>query len=163
MRKAIKWSGLAVLVIGLGIQLIQPERTNPAVDESKIIHAHVNVPPEVRAILERSCYDCHTHTTKWPWYSYVAPVSWLLSRDVKNGRASMNLSTWGDYSQRRQIAKLDQICQELMDDAMPIKPYRIMHPNAALSKAEVDMICTWVDTERDRLMGSDTSASAPKK
>ena len=75
----------------------------------------------------------------------------------------MNLSTWGDYSQRRQIAKLDQICQELMDDAMPIKPYRIMHPNAALSKAEVDMICTWVDTERDRLMGSDTSASAPKK
>ena len=163
MRKAIKWSGLAVLVIGLGIQLIQPERTNPTVDESKIIYAHVNVPPEVKAILERSCYDCHTHTTKWPWYSYVAPVSWFLAKDVKNGRASMNLSAWGDYSQRKQIAKLDQICQELMDDAMPIKPYRIMHPNAALSKAEVDMICTWVDNERDRLMGPDTSASAPKK
>lgn len=163
MRKAIKWGGIAVVVIALGIQLVQPERTNPPVDESKTIYAHINVPPEVKAILERSCYDCHTHYTKWPWYSYIAPTSWLVARDVKNGRSNMNLSTWGDYTQKKQISKLDQICQELMDDAMPIKPYRIMHPNAALTKAEVDLICTWVDNERDRLIEADSSSSAPEK
>lgn len=163
MRKALKWGGIIVLVIFLGIQLVQPERNNPPVDQAKTIEAYVNVPPEVKSILERSCYDCHTHYTKWPWYSYVAPASWLVARDVKNGRSALNLTTWGDYSKRKRIAKLDQICDELTEDAMPIKPYRIMHPDAALSKAEVDLICSWVDDERDRLMQADTAPSPARE
>jgi hypothetical protein len=163
MRKFLKWGGIAVLLLFIGIQFIQPDRTNPPVDESKTIFAYVNVPGEVKSILERSCYDCHTQHTKWPWYSYVAPVSWLVASDVKNGRAMLNLSAWGDYSARKRIARLDQICQELMDDAMPIKPYRLLHPGAALSQAEVDLICNWVDTERDRLMEADTASAGGRK
>lgn len=162
MRKAIKWIGIAVIVVFLGMQAVQPERTNPPVDESKTIFAHVNVPPEVKTILERSCFDCHSNQTKWPWYSYIAPSSWLVAGDVKEGRSHLNLSQWGDYNDLKQIARLDQICQELLDDKMPIKPYRLMHPNAALSKAEVDLMCDWVETERDRLMAPDTTESSEK-
>jgi hypothetical protein len=161
MRKVLKWGSIIVLAILLGIQLIQPDRSNPAVDESMTIYAHLNVPPEVKSILERSCYDCHTHNTKWPWYSYVAPVSWLIAGDVKTGRANLNMSLWGEYNKRKRISKLDLICDELREDAMPIKPYRLLHPDAALSPAEVDLICNWVDTERDRLMEeSDSSSTA---
>jgi hypothetical protein len=160
----LKWGGIIVLVVFLGIQLIQPDRSNPPVDESLTIYAHLNVPPEVKAILERSCYDCHTHSTKWPWYSYVAPASWLVARDVNTGRENMNLSLWGEYNRRKQITKLDLICDELREDAMPINSYRLLHPDAALSPAEVDLVCSWIDDERDRLMAeADSSSVTPAK
>lgn len=163
MKRVLKRGGIAIVVIFLGIQAVQPERTNPPVDESKTIYAHIKVPPEIKTILERSCIDCHTHNTRWPWYSYVAPTSWLVTRDVRVARSNLNLSMWGDYNEMKQIAKLDQICQELLDDKMPIKPYRTMHPNAELSKAEIDMVCDWVEEARNQLMNPDTTQAARNK
>lgn len=156
-RKIIKWVGIVIVVGFIGIQFKQPDRTNPPIDESKTIFALLKVKPEVKAILDRSCVDCHTHNTRWPWYSYVAPVSWLVADDVAKGRKELNLSDWARYKPQRAIAKLDQICQELEDDKMPIKPYRLMHSNAALSKQEIDLICEWIETTRDSIMAADTT------
>jgi hypothetical protein len=163
MRKIIKWGGIAVLIALIGIQFIQPERTNPPVGESKTIFASLNVPPEVRAILERSCFDCHSNNTTWPWYSHVAPTSWLVASDVRNGRRLMNFSTWGNYDETRQISKLDMISQMVTDDKMPLKTYRLMHPNAALSKAEVDLISNWAEKAQDSFLGPDSTDSPAKK
>lgn len=159
MKKALKWTGIVLAVVFLGMQAVQPERTNPPVDESKTLYALINTPPEVRAIIDRSCTDCHTHNTRWPWYSYVAPTSWLLADDVQEGRSHLNLSTWDQYSASRAIAKLDMMCQEVLDEKMPFPPYLIMHPGAKLSQEEIDLLCDWVETERDKLMQPDTTAT----
>jgi hypothetical protein len=163
MKKGVKWVGLGILAVFISIQLIQPERTNPPVDESKTVSSSLNVPPEVRAVLERSCYDCHSNNTRWPWYSHVAPVSWLTARDVKKGRTNLNFSTWGDYKKRRQINKLDQISDQLRENEMPVKPYRLMHPSAVLSKAEIDLVTGWAEKVRDHLLDADSTSTTEKK
>lgn len=158
MKKMMKWTGIALVVVFLGMQAIQPERTNPPVDESKTLYAMLNAPSEVQAIMDRSCADCHSHNTRWPWYSYVAPVSWLVADDVKEGRSHFNISAWDRYSTNRAIAKLDEICQEVLEARMPLPLYLITHSGAKLSQEEIDLLCDWVETERDNLMVPDTTA-----
>jgi len=157
MRKKLKWAGVIAVVLLIGAQFLQPERTNPALDESKEIRAALEVPVEVRAVLERSCYDCHSNQTKWPWYSYVAPASWLVSYDVKKGRRQLNFSVWGDYKKNRQINKLEGIADQVSQGEMPLKKYVVMHPAAALSKTEIDLISKWAEKERDRLSEPDST------
>lgn len=163
MRKTLKWLAIVLFTLFLAAQLYQPERTNPSVDESKTIFATLNVPPDVKTILDRSCSDCHTNNTQWPWYSYVAPTSWLTARDVKNGRSNMNLSIWGTYKKTKQAGKLDDISEQLTTDKMPLKPYRMMHPGSVLSKQEIDLVSRWAEKERDRLSEPDTTSGKERK
>src|SRR5271165_2324423 len=81
--KKVVFALIGVLVL---IQFVQPKRTNPPVVPSRSLEAHVPVPPQVSAILKRACGDCHSSETVWPWYSHVAPVSWLVADDVNVGR-----------------------------------------------------------------------------
>lgn len=163
MRKMIKWIFVGAIAVFLSIQLVQPDRTNPTVDDSKTIQAHLSVPPEVKSILDRACQDCHSYNTQWPWYSYVAPVSWLTASDVKKGRTSLNFSTWGEYKRRRQLNKLDQIAQAVNEDAMPLKPYRLMHPGAVLTKQEKDLVVQWAEKQHSQLVESDSTAKTEQK
>jgi hypothetical protein len=109
--------------------------------------------PQVAAILERSCRDCHSHKTVWPWYSNVAPISWLISDDVNKGRQALNMSEWGKLDQDRQDRKLRQICDEISDGIMPLSYYLPMHPHARLSAEDKKIICDWTEAERARLSG----------
>ena len=163
MRKTIKWIFIGAAAVVLSIQLVQPDRTNPTVDESKTIDAHLSMPADVKSILVRACYDCHSYNTRWPWYSYVAPVSWLTASDVKKGRASLNFSTWGEYRKRRQLNKLDQIAQELNEGAMPLKAYRLMHPEAALTKSETELVIQWAEKQHSQLGESDSTENREQK
>lgn len=103
--------------------------------------AHTNPPvlgepawssPEARAAFFRSCGDCHSHETRWPWYSQVAPVSWLVQRDVDEGRAHFNVSAWGH--QRKNDG--DEAAEEVRDEKMPLPIYLVTHPEARLTAAE---------------------------
>jgi hypothetical protein len=163
MKKKLMWIGIALVALFLAAQVYQPERINPPVDDTKTIFASLEVPPDVKSVLDRSCADCHSHNTVWPWYSHIAPTSWLTARDVKNGRKSMNFSTWGTYKKTKQVGKLDDISEQLTGDKMPLKPYRIMHPGSILSKSEVDLVVHWAEKERDRLSEPDTTEHAAKK
>ncbi len=162
MRKKLKWIGITLLVVGLGIQFYQPDRSNPPVDDSKTIYASMQVPSEVKSVLERSCNNCHSHYTKWPWYSYVAPASWLVSDDVKQGRQHMNLSTWVDYKKSRKLNKLEEIGDQVRDRAMPLKKYILLHPSAQLSDSEIDLITRWAEKEHDRLAEPDSTEGEKK-
>jgi cytochrome c551/c552 len=137
----------------LVIQFIRPARTNPPVDESQTIFARTQMTPQVAAILERSCSDCHSHKTVWPWYSNVAPISWLISDDVNKGRQALNMSEWGKLDQDRQDRKLRQICDEVTDGIMPLSYYLPMHPHARLSAEDKKTLCDWTEAERARLSG----------
>ena len=107
--------------------------------------------PVVAGIFERSCQNCHSERTEWPWYSYVAPLSWLIEKDVNNGRSHMNLSHWDEYAADQQVELLTKMGVEVRNRRMPLPKYLQIHPQARLSDREVAQLYTWVQTERRRL------------
>ena len=149
--KVMKWAVIFVAVLFVLIQFVRPARTNPAIDESQTIAAHTQLTPQVKDIFDRSCRDCHSNQTEWPWYTNVAPVSWWLSNHVNEGRQNLNLSEWGKLARDRQDRKLRQICDEVSDGAMPLSSYTPMHPKAKLSEQDKKTLCDWTETERQKL------------
>ena len=149
--KIIKWFLISLACLFILIQLRRPARSNPAVDQSQTIEARTQMTPEVAAIFNRSCADCHSHKTEWPWYTNVAPVSWFIANHVDQGRKRVNLSEWGRLDRDRQDKKLRQICDEVEDGAMPLSSYLPMHPRAKLSEQDKQTLCDWTAAERGRL------------
>jgi len=94
--------------------------------------------------------------TEWPWYSYVAPVSWMIEDDVRRGRSHMDLSRWEEYTADQRIALLEQIPMIVRNRSMPLPRYRLLHPEARLSDSDIDHLSQWTRTERDRLPSTHT-------
>ena len=151
LKRILKWFVIVLVVILIGIQFVRPALTNPPVDESQTINAQMQMTPEVASILDRSCRDCHSNKTVWPWYTNVAPVSWWLSNHVNDGRRSLNMSEWGKLDPDRQDRKLRQICDEVSDGVMPLSSYTPMHPAAKLTDQDKKTLCDWIDKEREHL------------
>ena len=103
------------------------------------------MPAEVRAVLERSCYDCHSNQTEWPWYSHVAPMSWLIENDVVEGRRDLDLTAWDEYDEDDQLDRVEEIVAEVEDGHMPPVQYTLMNRDAVLSTEEIALIRDWVD------------------
>lgn len=116
----------AVVILFLAIQLVPVNRTNPPV---------VSEPQwdslETRALAERACFDCHSNETKWPWYSYVAPVSWGIAREVEEGREVLNFSEW-----QRAYEEAHEAAEVVQEGEMPPGNYIPMHPEAVLTTSE---------------------------
>ncbi len=110
------------------------------------------IDPAVLAIIRQSCGDCHSEATHYPWYSYVAPSSLLVASDVGRGRRHLNLSRWKEYTTVRRMRNLSEMANQVKDGEMPLWWYTIIHRNAKLSKADVDAIFAWTQTERARLI-----------
>jgi hypothetical protein len=111
-----------------------------------------HIPLDVRAILDRSCQDCHSEATHYPWYSYVAPFSFLIRSDVIHGREHLNLSRWSEYSLARKERSLSEIANQIKDRDMPLPQYTLIHRNARLTDADVDAVFKWTQAERSRLI-----------
>ena len=144
----------ALLVAGALAVLAQfwrPDHTNPTTDPSQTLAAQLPVPRDVQTILDRSCRDCHSHDTRWPWYSHVAPASWLLARDVASGRDELNFSEWGQYDPETAGEQLEAICSQVRDRAMPLPPYRLLHSEARLTAHDVETLCRWTEAARAAL------------
>jgi hypothetical protein len=100
----------------------------------------------VNAILERSCYDCHSNKTVWPWYSYVAPVSWLIANDVHGGRRHVNFTDWNSMDARRQDRALRNTTDEVEQGDMPLWYYLPLHRSARLSVDDKAILKAWVES-----------------
>lgn len=135
-----------VVAIGVlvAIQFVQPKLTNPPVE------TEIPAPPEVRALLQRACYDCHSNKTVWPQYSRIAPISWLLAWDVHEGRQEMNFTTWNRLTAEKQAKKLKECVKEISEGDMPPWTYRIAHPQARLSPAEKELLQNWATSASTR-------------
>ncbi|MGH9874371.1 MAG: heme-binding domain-containing protein [Pyrinomonadaceae bacterium] len=149
--RLLRWLLIAGAVCLVIAQFFGPAKTNPASDPSQSIESRLQVTPQVAAIFARSCNDCHSNKTRWPWYSNVAPVSWFVIDHVIEGRENMNLSEWGRYSQRDNDSLLRQICREVRAGGMPLSSYTPLHPGSRLSPEDVKTLCDWTDAERARL------------
>src|SRR6185436_901130 len=149
--KILRWFLILLAVVFVAIQFSRPARTNPPVNPAHSIEANLQVSPQVVAIFDRSCNDCHSNKTVWPWYTNVAPVSWFLVNHVNEGRRDMNLSEWGSYDKDKQSHRLRDICEQVQDGEMPLSTYTPLHPKAKLSAEDVKTICDWANAERARI------------
>ena len=135
-----------LILIGLAafaaIQVVRPARTNPPSDPAKALTKRLAVPADVRSILDRSCRNCHSHDTTWPWYSNVAPISWNVISHVNDGRGSMNFSDWPEGPEEAGDL-LDKICKETKKGNMPIPQYTWLHGEAKLTDADRKRLCDW--------------------
>lgn len=141
MKKILKISGITLVIIFLGIQFVPVDRSNPPeIADSEI-------PEEVKAILRAKCYDCHSNEATWPWYSYVAPVSWSVADHVHEGRKEVNFSQWDNYSSDKKEDKIGEIFDEVLEGDMPLNSYTWIHWDSKVTEEEVDTIDAWLAGE----------------
>lgn len=140
-RRILRRLTILLLVALVGIQFVPVDRRNPPVDPS----LQVTAPQDLLAVLKRSCWDCHSHETVWPWYSYVAPASWFVADHVHEGREQMNFSTWLDeYPDDVDQEDARAECwDEVKKGKMPLRSYLILHPDAELSDADKALLKDW--------------------
>ncbi|WP_456450974.1 heme-binding domain-containing protein [Hydrogenimonas sp.] len=144
-----KTLGLIFLALFVGMQLIPVERTNPQSDPSLEIEA----PEKVKAIFKRSCYDCHSNETRWPWYSHIAPAKWFIARDVRVGRQWLNFSEWESYDEKKK-EKLKAMIFKAVGLAMPLGMYVRAHPEARLSPEDKETIREWTGIDPEEIMNN---------
>ena len=149
IARRARWILAIVLLTVVGIQFVQPDRTNPRVAPSASLLT--KTPPEITALLDRSCRDCHSNDTRWPRYSYVAPMSWLVASHVHEGRDHFNYSEWTAYTSDDQDKFLGAMCSLAQRERMPLPSYLLIHRGAKLSPDDVRMLCAWSDKMRDTL------------
>lgn len=151
VSKILKWTAIIVAVVFICIQFKRPQMANAAVDPSRSMESHLRLTPEVKTILARSCNDCHTQQTRFPWYSHVAPFSWMLADHIREGRDHLNFSDWAAYDAEEQDLYLQNICRITRHGSMPLPSYLYIHRDAKLSETDVKTLCDWTQAERDRL------------
>jgi Haem-binding domain len=154
--KPVMW---ILLVVIIAAQFVPVSKTNPAINPSQSLYATQSVPPNVRAVLDRSCRDCHSNETVWPWYSRVAPVSWLVSHDVKEARGEVNFSVWGTYNDKKRKRKLEEICEQIRKGDMPDSKYALIHRKARLTPDDRSLLCTWTEAAGKNIPSTESASS----
>ena len=137
VKRGFFLSAAVLAALFLLIQWVPIKRTNPPIE------ADLVAPEQVKNILQRACYDCHSHETRWPWYSRVAPISWWLASHVTAGRADLNFSQWPLFDLETRGLFLRDIEKQLVDGTMPLRSYTVGHPDARLSQEDRDLLLEW--------------------
>lgn len=147
MKRALQIIVLVLFLAFVGLQFVRPDFTNPAIVDGQTLEATSQVPDDVEKILVRSCADCHSNATTYPWYSKIQPSAWFLSGHIQEGRRALNLSEWGTYDNRRKKRKLGEICEQIQNKEMPLPSYLWIHWDAKLSDEEIKKVCDWSEAE----------------
>lgn len=130
-------SAIAAFII---MQLIPVNQTNPPVVQTAAM------PEDVEAILRESCFDCHSNETKWPWYSRIAPGSFLITWDVKEGRKHLNFSDFSNMDSFDSSDVAEELIEVLEEGSMPVPQYLMLHPGASLSDSETETLLGWANS-----------------
>ncbi len=158
MKKKLQWLFLAALAVFALAQLANPDRTNPPVVAGRDLFAVRPPPPEVATLLRTACTDCHSHETRWPWYSRVAPMAWLVAHDVQEGRAKLNFSDWPVTDPARAARKFGNISDVVDSGEMPPKKYTAIHRDAVLTATQRKVLVDWAEAQSAALK-SETSGT----
>ncbi|HET9482018.1 MAG TPA: heme-binding domain-containing protein [Candidatus Polarisedimenticolia bacterium] len=157
MKRLIVRMGVTILALVAAIQLIRPQRDNPATVAGRAIENHVPMTLRAHAVFERACRDCHTSRTRWPWYSHVAPASWIVAEHVNHARSHLNVSEWGAYATPDARARLEGMCKLAREGSMPLPSYLWLHRDARLSGQDVEDLCAWTRAAIESLQNAPAS------
>jgi hypothetical protein len=148
-----KFKSLLLLVAGVAVVsfFIHPFGRVKAAVSPKPLFSGATIDAPVVNVMQRSCESCHSEQTAWPWYSYVPPASWMVEKDVHEGREHFNMSHWDEYSAQKQTEILSEISANVRNKQMPLPRYLLLHSEAKLSDADISLIDHWSHAERKRL------------
>lgn len=139
---------LAVLIVVLvGIHWIPTNTNRGPTDRPKDFLTIYAPPAQIGTMVRTACYDCHSNSTDYPWYSHVQPVAMFLEDHIAKGKKELNLSEFGDYSSRRQKSKLKSMASQIENGDMPLSSYTLIHRDADLSDRDRKEIKAWIDTK----------------
>jgi uncharacterized membrane protein len=153
MKKMVKWVLAAALAVAVAavLQFFNPALTNPPVAPGEDLMASNAPPAEVAALLHNACYDCHSDTTQWPWYSHVAPVSWFVAGHVNDAREAMNFSAWPHEDAYKAGKRWSKISHRVEDGSMPLSSYTWMHPASRLTEEQRKQLGDWAAKAAEKL------------
>lgn len=141
-----------IIFIGFAvIQFLRPDFTSPPIVQSETLEASTQIPENVQKILTRSCNDCHSNATVYPWYSNIQPSASFLADHIAEGRKELNFSVFNTYETNKKRRKLEEICEQVQMKQMPLPSYLWIHWDAKLSEEEIKILCNWTETEREKL------------
>jgi hypothetical protein len=143
-----------LLGLFVAIQFIRPKKNLSTVLSPNDIARHYTVEDSVLAILKRSCYDCHSNNTVYPWYDRIQPVAWWLQYHVNHGKHSLNFSEFASSTPARQAKKLKAIGKQIKENGMPLDSYLWIHKDAVLSVDEKNLVIHWADSLAAAIPGS---------
>jgi hypothetical protein len=143
---------LVLLIAFIALQFVPNKMPKNAVAGKDDLITSGILPSTVSSILRTSCYDCHSSQTSYPWYSKVAPASWLLAKDIREGREDLNFSEWGSLNKRHQIGNLRKIKEEVTKGDMPLKKYLLIHRNAKLSPEKKAVLVGWTENMTKKIL-----------
>jgi hypothetical protein len=143
LRKLLRprWLAVGAIAIVVVLQFKPVDRSNPPVQSD------IGTSGEIRELLRRACYDCHSNETRWPWYSYVAPVSWFVVGHVDHGRGNLNFSEWPVFDLDEQEHLFEEMWDVMSAGEMPLKSYTLMHRDARLTDREREALMQWIRPE----------------
>jgi len=152
MKRIVKITGVVLVTVLIIIQFIHRDHNEDRVKPVNNIDQLYTVPANVGAILKKSCYDCHSDYTNYPWYAQLQPFRYLLDRHIRGGKAELNFNEFGAYSSRKQRSKLRAIGESLEEGSMPLSSYTLIHKDAIVSKKDKALLMNWVNLTNDSLL-----------
>jgi hypothetical protein len=151
-KKIIKYTLIGLLVVLIAIQFIHTEKNLGTIAGPNDITHYVPVPENVKAILQRSCYDCHSNHTNYPWYVNVNPIALFMGGHIRDGKEKINFSDLSRFNERRLGHKLSSIADQVEHHEMPIWSYTLIHRNAVLSETEVKIVKDWATSASQQIV-----------
>lgn len=148
MKKYLKWAAIALLMILLVLQFFQINKTNPEIKPAEDFLVINKTEASTAKLLKDACYDCHSHETKYPWYTNVVPLSWWIKKHIVKGREELNFSTWATYSTKKADHKLEESIEMIEEKKMPLKSYVIAHSEAKLSADQIKQLSDYFRSQR---------------
>ena len=152
LKKLIKTLIIVVVAALVLIQFFGIDQTNPPIVAGETIEAAIPVPADVSQIIGRSCNDCHSNNTIYPWYANIQPTGWFLKNHIDEARHEFNLSVFNTYSAKKMAKKLEEICEQVEAKEMPLPSYLWLHGDAVLSEGDVRALCDWANKERAKIV-----------
>jgi len=146
--KLLKKIGLVLLLVFIVAQFFSPEKNKGNTEDLTAFLNETKPSPEVKTILETTCFDCHSSNTKYPWYDKITPINFWLNEHVEDGKKHLDFSKWSDYSIKRKDHKFEEIAEEVEEKKMPLPSYTWTHGDANLSDAQIKAVVDWVNQVR---------------
>ena len=146
--KLLKKIGLVLLLVFIVAQFFSPEKNQGSTEDLTAFLNETKPSPEVKTILETTCFDCHSSNTKYPWYDKITPINFWLNEHVEDGKKHLDFSKWSDYSIKRKDHKFEEIAEEVEEKKMPLPSYTWTHGDANLSEAQIKAVVDWVNQVR---------------
>ena len=136
--------GIAILLSLIIMQFFQIEKTNPDSNLEQDFLRINDAPQEISKLFKDACYDCHSHETRYPWYTSVAPISFWIKSHINGGRQQLNYSIWSKYPEDKKSHKIEETIEMIEEKSMPLTSYIIGHPEARISESERAKMVQWL-------------------